>query len=281
MKQKILFYGNCQVGVIARFFRLNLSDKFEVQLCTDCGLELFWNEPGLFAVWSPENREKQEDYKDCMLTKVRDSDIFVFQPHDGGRWLIDELKTEYLNDSVARGQKICLPDTRLVGYLLDSISLKPYTAYANTKVSEREEIISYLQTSHDPELIAMLKNEYPFNTVYTQYRNENRHRYEENLSRYETVINMCDYIEREFKNNLLAVSHNHMSERYYVELIKKLYNLLDINEADYPIRNFEFPGQGVTSLDPRQFNFFTKVFPNLPFEETFKGRDMTILDINL
>lgn len=279
MKQKILFYGNCQVGAIAKFFRLNLSDKFEVQLCTDCGLKTFWSEPGLFAVWSLENRERQEDFKSCMHSKIRESDIFIFQPHDGGRWLTDELKTEYLYDSVASGKKICIPDTRMMIYLLDKVALKPYVEYAKTKVGSPEEIINYLQMSDDPELEIMLKNEYPFNTNYQRYRNENRHRYEENLKRYDSVINMCDFMEKEFKNKLLAVSHNHVSELYYIELFKKLYNIFDIDESKYPIQNFYFPGQRVTSIDPRQFNFFTKVFPDLHFEKNFMGRPMNILDL--
>jgi phosphoheptose isomerase len=28
MKKKIIFYGNCQAATLARFFRLNLSDRF-------------------------------------------------------------------------------------------------------------------------------------------------------------------------------------------------------------------------------------------------------------
>ena len=280
MKQKILFYGNCQVGTIARFFRLNLSDEFEVQLCTDCGLKPFWNEPGLFAVWSTDNRENQKEYVDCMNAKIKESDIFVFQPHDGGKWLMNELKTEYLYDCVATKQRICLPDTRIMVYLLDKVSLAPYVEYVKTKVHTSEEIINYLQKSDDPELVALLKNEYPFSTTFKRYRNENRQRYEENLKRYDNVINMCDYIERDFNKKLLAVSHNHMAECYYVEMLKELYKMLNVDELKHPIADFMYPGQGVLSLDPRQFSFFTKVFPDFPFEENYKGRNITVSDIS-
>jgi hypothetical protein len=279
MKQKILFYGNCQVGAVARFFRLNLADKFEVQLCTDCGLDTFWAEPALFAVWSKENREKQKDYVDCVLSKTKDSDIFIFQPHYGGTWLLDELKTEYLHDSVALGKKICLPDTRLMIYLLDKVCLKPYVEYAKTKVNTDEEVIDFLQKSDDPKLVEMLQQEYPLSTKYQQYRNENRYRHEENLKLYSDVINMCDYMESEFKNKTLAVSHNHMAKCYYIELLRKLYKLLNVEEENYPIRNFEFPGQGVSYIDPRQFNFFEKLFHDLAFDENFQGRLLGISDI--
>lgn len=281
MKQKILFYGNCQVGAVARFFRLNLADKFDVQLCTDCGLNTFWNEPGLFAVWSTENREKQKDYIDCVHSKIRESDVFVFQRHDGGRWLMDELKTEHLHDSIALKQKICVPDTRLAVYLLDKVSLKPFVEYVKTKVNSEENIINYLQESDDPELVKILKNEYPFSLDFQAYRKENRHRYEENSKRYENVVNMCDFIEKEFKNKILALSHNHMSECYYVELLSKLFNILNIEEPNISIgSNLEFPGKGVLSIDPMQFNFFKKVFPDLNFGENFKGRKMHAADID-
>lgn len=279
MKKKIFFYGNCQVGAIARFFRINLSDKFEVQFCEDCGLDRFWNEPALFAVWSRENREKQKDFINCVHSKVRESDIFIFQRHDGGRWLMDELKTEYLYDSIASKQKICLPDTRLTVYLLDKISLAPYVEYAKTKANSEENIINYLQNSDDPELVKILKNEYPFSLDFQPYRKENRHRYEENLKRYKNTVNMCDFMEKEFQKNLIAVSHNHMAKYYYVELLKKLFDILNITESNIPIDNLEFPGKGVHSINPMQFNFFKKVFPDLSLGEDFQGRKMHITDI--
>ena len=111
MKKKILFYGNCQVGVLARFFRLNLPDRFDVQLCTDCGLSPFWNEKGLYAVWSKENREAQSEYKQCVQSKIQESDVFIFQDHSGLS-VIDDLKTKYLHDEFASGLKICISDMR-------------------------------------------------------------------------------------------------------------------------------------------------------------------------
>ena len=279
MKQKILFYGNCQVGVIARFFRLNLFDKFDIQICSDCDLETFWNEPGLFAVWSTANRKNQKDYIECVHSKIREADIFVFQPHDGGRWLFNELQTEYLHDFIASGLKICIPDTRFFVYLPDKVSLYPFVEYVKKIVNTPEEIVNYLKSSDDPMLENILKNEYPFNMEFERYRKENRQRYEESLTLYENSINMCDFMEKEFKNKLIAVSHNHMAECYYIEMLKKLYNLLNIDESNYPIRNIEFPGMGVTYIDPRQFKFFSKIFPNFPFEENFKGRDLTISDV--
>ena len=275
MKKKILFYGNCQVGVLARFFRLNLSDKFDVQLCTDCGLTPFWNEEGLHAVWSKENRETQEKYKRCVQTKIQESDVFVFQDHSGLS-VIDELKTKYLHDKFASGLKICVPDIRFFAHLVEPSILAPYVGYVKTKETDSDKIIKYLQESDDSKFYDILLNEYPFNKKYEKYRNENTQRFEQELTLYDNVIGMGDYIEKEFQSNLLSISQNHMNECYFIELISRLYAILGISLTDYPIRNLEFPG--FESIDPRQFNFFVKTFPNLDYGN-FKGRDLKATDL--
>jgi len=135
-----------------------------------------------------------------------------------------------------------------------------------------------LKTSEDPELVNILKNEYPFNSVYKLGRNENRQRYEKNLDFYDNVINMCDYIEKEFKNKLLALTCMHPSEFYYVELISRIFKLLEIDIFTHPIKNLEYFGSH--GLNPRQFNFFTKTFPNLDYGSA-QGRNIITQDIQL
>ena len=274
-KKKILFYGNCQLGAVARFFRLNLSDKFDVQLCTDCGLNPFWNEKGLYAVWVKENRENQERCKQCIQTKIQESDVFIFQDHSGLS-VIDELKTKYLHDKFASGLKICVPDTRFFAYPVDPRALAPYVGYVKTKETNSEKIIKYLQESDDPNLSAILLNEYPFNKKYERYRNENTQRFERDLALYNNVIGMGDYMEKEFQNKLLSVSHNHMNECYFIELINRLYNIIGISLTDYPVKSLQFPG--FDSVDPRQFSFFVKMFPNLNYGN-FKGRKLRTGDV--
>jgi hypothetical protein len=37
MRKKILFYGNCHLGVVANYFEQYLSDKYEVIKCREAG----------------------------------------------------------------------------------------------------------------------------------------------------------------------------------------------------------------------------------------------------
>lgn len=274
MRKKILFYGNCQVGVVARHFRTILSDKFDVQICRDCGLVPFWGEPGLFAVWSQENKKRQEEYKDCVRSKIREADIFVFQDHS--RSAIEELRTKSLHDDVARGLKVCLPDTRFFAHLTDAKMLGPYIQYIKEKESDPREIIKYLQESDDPQLVSILKNDYPFNKNHLKYRNENISRRDEEAGLYDHRIDMCDYLEGEFEKKLLSVSHNHMNRCYFIELIYRVYDIIGVERLDYPVETLEFPGHD--SLDPRQFRFFSEMFPELDYGR-FKGRRMVVEDV--
>jgi len=262
MKRKILFYGNCQLGALAKYFKRYLSDWFDVQKCTDCGLKPFWNEDGLFAVWSPENIERQHDFKNCVHTNIKESDIFIFQDHSSDN-LIEELQTKFLHDRISTGLKVCLPSIRLFVYLTENASLKPYIQYVKTKETSASKIIKYLQESDDPRLTELLKQEFPFNKTYRRGRNENLFRYEKDIEQYDIAIGMNDYIEQEYKNKILAYAHSHPTEDYYVELIRRLYKHLDINEAEYPIPNeFDCP-KNTEKINPKQFAFFNNIFPDL------------------
>ena len=192
MKKKILFYGNCHLAVISKFFRNSkLSERFDVQFSSDCGLSLF-RDDGVFAVWAPPNKQKQATFKECIHSKIKESDIFVFQHHEGS--VIEELKTKYLHDNIATGLKICAPETLFYSNVSSHQCLEPYVKYIKTKVNSEEEIMDYLKTSDDPELISILKNDYPFNTSYQLKRNENRQRHEKSLKLYDNVIDMCEFM---------------------------------------------------------------------------------------
>lgn len=269
--KKIIFYGNCQLGAIAKYFRQHLLE-FEVLLSTDCGLETFWHEEGLFAVWTKNNQTKQNEYKKCIHSKIRECDIFIFQDHSG-EGIVQELRTQYLINNIvpSNAQKICMPDVRLFIHMTDARCLKKHIQYAKTKFNDPLEIIDFLQNSSDPHLINLMHEEFPINKKYEKYRNENQQRYERELKIYDTRINMLDFIENEYKNQILSNLHSHVSESYFIELTYRL--LREMNVKNHNIKSMQTPTGGNETLDPKQFKFFRDFFPNID-SKNLKGRKM-------
>jgi hypothetical protein len=213
-------------------------------------------------VWSPENKEHQHDFKNCIHSKIKESDIFIFQDHSSLN-IIEELQTKFLHDKVATGLKICLPSIRLFVYLTEGHSLRPYIQYVKTKETNVSKIIKYLQESDDPRLTELLKQEFPFNKTYQRHRNETPFRYEKDIEQYDVTIGMNDYIEQEYKNKILAYTHSHPTEEYYIQLIRRLYKYLNLNEDEYLIPNeFDCPRHN-EKINPKQFAFFNNAFPDL------------------
>lgn len=262
-KCKILFYGNCQMAVVANYFQKYL-DQFDVQKCTDCGLHPFWISNSVFAVWSPENVTRQREYVKTVQEKIRQSDIFVFQDHSGSS-VIDELKTEFLCTNVAskNTHQICLPDTRLFVQPTDVTCISKQVAYLKTQHHDTNKIINELQNSSDPVLTDLLKKEFPFSNTFKKFRNENHQRYIDQLKIYSDCINMNDYIEQQYKNKILTYSHNHMAPEYFFGLINKLITKLNvIHEID--IQNIAAPDCS-NKLHPGQFRYFTEMFPCMDY----------------
>ena len=240
---------------------------------------IFWCEEALHAVWSPSNLKKQNQYKDCLIQKIKESDVFIFQDITGHN-IIDELKTDYLHDNVCKGVNISIPNSRLFVNMIDISSLEPYIKYALTIYpDDYDKAIKYLEVSDDPELTNLLDLEFPITQTHVPYRNENNNRYKEDLVKYDIVINMNDFIEQEYDKQILFETNNHPSRPYFVELIRRLYKHLNISEEEHPIANFLYPGgHSEGKFDPRQFKFLRDYFTDMDYTD-FTGRFVTVENI--
>ena len=278
--KKILFYGNCQLGAIARYFRNNIPEV-DVQLCTSTGIEPFWNEPGLFAIWSDNVRKIQHKVKKHVYKKIQDCDIFVFQDHSGLS-VLPELQTKFLHDTASKNnQNICMPDTRLYIQPVSWHCLINQIKFIreSLNVINPQDIIETLKQSNHPKLTELLVNNYPVNKTYKIWSGENVQRHEDNLKQYETVISMNDFMEDRYTKEILFKSFSHPGASYFEELLKR--TLKEVGITDHQIKplkeNDDFAG--FDTLDPRQFNFFTNQFPGIDYTG-FVGTDLTIDDIN-
>jgi hypothetical protein len=277
MKRKIMFYGNCQLGVISQYF-LNdpkLNEIFEVILCDEsCAPMQVWRkDESLFAVWTQENSAIQEEIFNIVNEKLKQADIFVFQSTE--RSCIDQLKTQYLCDHVSKAKNICIPNIRMFIYCSEIISLKPIVDYVRTKVSDpvdASQIAEYLRNSDDSQLIALLEKEYPMSDTYHPYRNQNTHRSIEDAKNYSYYIGMEDFIRSNYKTKILTVCHNHMARVYYAELLRRLLINLGVQDIKINEEAIKFPGPNPNNINPFEFKFFREYFPELNESEIIPAK---------
>ena len=265
IKQKILFSGNCQVGVISQYFSKNkyLNDLFEViRVDESCYPLTAWRGDNTnFAIWSTAE-EVQRDYSRIVQEKIKQADILVFQ--STARSTIHELQTEYLYKNVSTGKNVCIPNQRVFVYCNDDDSLLPYIKYAKTKVNnpnDNSEVYNFLHTSDDPKLTEILEQEYPISSVYKARRNENHQRAKLHKEQYSNYICMESFIKENFKSTVLFHQHNHPTKAYFVELLRLL--LINLGLTDFNIEEKDILPPRGTRIDPMQFKFFREYFPLL------------------
>lgn len=285
-KPKILFYGNCHMSAISQYFADNLNSELDIISCKECGLASQVKNSPSYAIWIEANsgpnfdKSKQRAYYPCIHEKLKSTDIFVFQDFSGGS-AIDELKTEYLHNEILpkNAIKICLPDFRFFVNMNECRALEPWIEYAKTKTSNSNEIIDFLQNSDDPHLVELFQNEAPYNKEYIRYRGENYVRYEEEHKKYDIRINMNDWIEENFENQIITYTHNHPTEIYFKELISRIFKYINIDENQFLIENVDHVKSN--SIDPQQFKFFRTQFPNMDYSQLSNRREITINDLTI
>jgi hypothetical protein len=255
MKQKILFYGNCHLGVIANYFEQYLSDKYEIIKPKEAGLIGFFGE-NVFAVWSPENAANQKSFYKNVLKCITNADIFIFNEQQSSDRILHELGTDYIIQNIAKKEKFCISNNRFKGYLNHYSNVENMIDYVKQKtgISERTETFSYLYNVIDDGLIEMIEKETLESFL------ENKKRENEQKERHKSYfIEMSDFIEKEYKNKLLFLNAFHPSIFYYEELLSRLLSRLGENLNQEDIKNFKITRyQG--GANTFKMNFFKKYF---------------------
>ena len=255
MKKKILFYGNCQTGVLGEWLHNNYSNEFEVVDCKECGLEGYSGTKN-FAVWSAENKPKQKEFYKCVISKIEKCDVFVFNSIDKGA--IENLRTENLCSTVALNKlKICIPNVRFFAYPICRNSFDPFIKYVYQNVSkDAKEIFNYLLNERD------LKFEEIVNQQYEICMNENIIRYKADSKSYENVIEINDFISNNWKQHLLFGTFSHPIGLYWIELLKNFSTILELPFEIEKTKDVRYPNKDGIH-DPRLFSFFNSIFPNI------------------
>jgi hypothetical protein len=74
---------------------------------------------------------------------------------------------------------------------------------------------------------------------------------------------MEGFIRENYREKVLALQHNHMSRYYFVGLLKKLLEILEVQNLDVNQGQLVVPGEGQLSVCPLEFKFFRNYFPDL------------------
>jgi len=278
-KLKIMFYGNCQLASIGKFFNDNLQNEFEVVSCEECDVipDTFIKGP-TFSLWQPENNKRQSELCDCILSLCSKVDVFVFQSHSGSQW-IDNLKTEYICNNILKenSMHICVPDCRFMVHTTNFHILKPWIEYAKEIHTDSNQIIDFLKNSDDPHLLNLFQNEYPYSEKFVPWRNDSIQKLAEDSEKYQIRLNMNNFFLDNFENKILMYDHCHPIQDYYFNLIAKILNVLDID--DKQINQMPLEIRGGNAINPEQFRFFRTQFPKIDYS-TINGREITIEDLD-
>ena len=256
--KKILFYGNCQLGTLSKHIR-NCSDEFQILNCKDYGLEQFWTDQGLFAIWSYDNRYNQKKFYKNVIKAVRDCDIFIFQHHKNELTNIEELTTEFLQSQLKpQSISICLPSLRYGGYISDrkdyksSVTNKIISLYKNKKTLQ--EIVSFLKNENFEEARKEMLEEHKISI------NKMKEYDVICKEKYTNYLSFTNFFESNYKNKLLTYCYVHPSIHYYNELIRNL-SKYGININVFFNKNSILPT--CSYLCSYELKCFNEHFPNM------------------
>ena len=260
--KKILFHGNCQSSVVAKWFVDNYSNKYQIINCKECGLLPSWGRGPSFSLWTKQNIETFKDRPKALLAvqeKVKEADIFVFMHHTT---TFDEINSISLHNNVAQGLKICLPNSRFGAYPICRYSLRPYINYIELNITDDPiKIAEYIKNEDDPVFTELLYKQYPFTQNTERSLSQNPLKYKECAELYDNAIPINDFVEKNWKDHLLFNIFNHPTEMYYRELISSLLtNLgedLDLLKNTKNIRHPKGEGTGEV-ININEFAFFKK-----------------------
>jgi hypothetical protein len=251
--KKILFYGNCQLGALSKHIR-NSSDEYQILNCEDYGLKKFWADEGLFATWSLENQDRQDEYYPKIIEAVKDCDVFIFQHHKD---LVrrEELTTQFLiNELRPKSIGICLPSIQYYGYLYDVYSINRVVKRLYEDRMSASDILFYLLHVDDQDARHQMTELHNSSLEKIQTKDQ------EHQQLYKNYIAILDFIETNYLHQIIAYDHSHPSIHYYNKILN---NLADYGIIINKLFNSNSILPGSTQLCPYELKYFNNHFSDL------------------
>lgn len=249
---RILFYGNCQLGALSKHIRHN-SNEYQILSCRDYGLEKFWVDEGLFAVWTLENQNRTDQYQSKIIEAVQTCDIFIFQHLKNNS--SEKLKTENLIKHLSpRSLSICFPSFRYWGYLYQTSTIDYFIEKLTKENLITEQILHRVRNETTDCLKTMIEE------LHIKSVEETRQREEANKQRYTNCITVSEFIEANYDKLLIAYDHSHPSTHVYNYYLDRLNDHGIVIDKKFDNKSI-LPGS--TQLFPKDLFYFNDYFRNM------------------
>jgi len=233
MKKKIMFYGNCQLGVLSRMLEIHtpqFNENYEILKAADYDLATIWiEEVGVVApfmyVPTTEHGIATEKTIKSLERIIDDSDIIVIQKFNEATDRRIELTTDYIYDKYhSTKQIICIPSFWFSGYLSENhkndLQIPYIFIWLLEKGLNNTQILDWLKNENDPKIGALI--DYNVNSCLEELKR----READECSKYKCFISILDIVNT-YKENIICYNVSHPSEYYFKMLYKKLICVLD------------------------------------------------------
>lgn len=249
---KVLFYGNCQLGALAKQFRLN--SQYEVLDCRDFDFMPFWRDEGLFAAWAPDNFLNREHLKTKIVEAVKQCDVFIFQHYRDEPDRPPQITTDYLNAEAPQALRICLPSFWYNAYMHNEVN--PVLKHLHIRRKTANQILHFLRHKTAPFV------QHIFQTRHEASLKELQSRQTEEENRYPNFIPCLEWIRDNYNTNLIAYTHSHPSFHYY-EYVRLALQRLGLEGIPEFSENTDIPRSHPLVFWCDDLYYFHQLFPRM------------------
>lgn len=257
-KQKILFYGNCQIGSISKIFQTHpiLKRQFSVLDARDYKLSK-QKSPAVanFLLGLPQSNGTNDPRKIEQI--FSDADIVVFNAIDNNR-IPEYCLTKNIIPNFD-GLSICVPSFWYSGYFgyPYKFPLLDVFYYLNQLNLSNKEVLNTLLNESIPITKELFSYYHDFSLKGLDAR-------EEDQSKLYNYISIKNWLLDTYKNKLLCYNHSHPTPSFFEFIINETSNKIDPSIEDVNLENYNFshPRSDGHFL-PTTFKFFNDLFPDM------------------
>lgn len=258
-KNKILFYGNCQIGAISKIFDTHpiLKEKFTVLNAGDYNLVNQHPYPAVANFLLSNDLSKGKNDPRNIEKIFSDADIVVFQAIDNNSVPEYCLTKNIVPDF--DGLSICIPSFWYSGYFGHpyKFPMLDLFYYFNKLDLSNKEVLNLLLNEPIPITEKLF-------AYYHNYSIEGLKSRSKEQAQIYNHIPILDWLLDTYKNRLLCYNHSHPTPTFFEFIVNQILHKIDSSIENVNFENFDFEHACSNNwFRPTVFKFFNNLFPNL------------------